>query len=192
MPIKVKPIFSSILPACQVVLAVILLHWGYGTFRRYPDLDIPPIGTGVLLCHGINAPAVLVQNIARIVLPMALNRKWKLSGQWYSVDDLFFFAAVVILWYAVGRKVDRIKLPSPQTQMTLVKIALNVFVALWGACLFYMAILIFRDPGQGGNWVGSSVEGVLFLAWSITLVAVYGWRLANMVRHRSSGGWPGL
>jgi hypothetical protein len=186
MPMRIKLKFSSILAACQFVLAVILLHWGYGTSRLYPGLDIPPMGTGVFLCHGINAPAVLVQNIARIVLPVALSRTWKLYGQWYGIDDLFFFFAVIILWYAVGRKLDRINSPNPHTQMTLAKTALNVFVVLWGACLFYMAILIFRDPGRRGNWVGNTIEGILFLAWSITLVAVYGLRLANLLRHRSS------
>lgn len=92
------------LAAIQLVVAAILLQLGYrAPLLHGSELYVP---TERLICLGLNAPARLFKFLDPIY--------WGEKFDWlprsmfgFYVDDLFFLAGVIIVWYLVGRALDR-------------------------------------------------------------------------------------
>jgi len=184
----------------QLVLAIALMQWGYWATKHRPGkFDTVYVSTPSLLCDGLDAPAAVLRMLYR----MFLERLWPGVDLWnvagFGIDDLIFLAGVAILWYLVGRSLDRRvfgTLPAAEIGSTRYKVR-QVVQMLWGGMVLWMLIQEFKqdqleDPlstrilvalGNYNNGVGCILRDLGFLAWSLVLLL----RPAVSLAKRSAG-----
>jgi len=175
--------FSLLLPALQVPLAIAL--WEMGRFAQVPRrLDTLYSPTSTMVSFGINAPAVFFR---ALVFPLTRGNLWRPPDfLGFELEQLAFFVGVGILWYVVGRVLDRRrsnKLRIPR-RITAGELVLNLLFVLLGLAILLEGIQGFRNPGRWNNRLGNYMEGTLFVAWSLVLIGIPVLRLAK----RKHGG----
>src|SRR6266566_27636 len=117
-----------IIPAAQLVLALILLYWGNHT-KAPPHSDTPFVPSVTLICFGINAPALFLRALgAGLGTPRMDKAPVMLSG--FGLDELFFLVGVVLCWYLVGLWLDSRTFPQVKADRLRIK---NLVLSL-GAC----------------------------------------------------------
>jgi len=169
--------FSLILPLAQLPLAVAMLEWARRVVapQRWDTFYWP---TPALVCYGINGPAIFFK---LLVFPFTRGQPFwpSVSMLGYGLEDLSFFVGVVILWFFVGRALDRIMSVEelPERRLIGLSVLLNVFVAFLGIALFLLGIKSLRTPGRWNNYSGNVTESILFLAWAFILIVVASLRL---------------
>jgi len=170
------------LPMVQVVIAIFLLEWGYRAPSPFPrggdELYIP---TEHMICHGINAPAWQLSFLVELIpIPdVTLFHLYK--------GDFAFLGCVVVVWYLVGRMLDRriLHQTSAPAGTTPGKSLLNFFLVILGGWFLYSSIEALRLPGRWNNYTGNIAEGILFLAWSFVLILIPGRMLMKTLRNKS-------
>jgi hypothetical protein len=179
---------AIVLPAAQFVAAVIMLYIGGCVEavkdRLFDSLYFPTISS---ICRGINAPAALFKPV--LLLFVFVPENWdraftRIFG--YSVNPSFFIG-VVVVWYLVGRQVDRRRLPrdllAPQKlTSTILK---RIFLVLAGVVILLLGLRELANPGMFNNFLGTKVEGTLFIVWSAALVILPVAATVNQVRGRT-------
>jgi hypothetical protein len=170
---------AVVLPVIQFSVATTLLQWGY----RAPapnglDDYVPAVHR---ICWGLNAPTLPFG-----VLDTVLWRYWPASGwQGWSVlhlypGDVFFLAGVVVVWYLVGRGLDRRRFSeTPPKHRAAVAVAGNLLLLALGGLLFFKGL---ADLAQQRLGYLEHVGGLLTLAWSVSLIFLSGRGLAVTVR----------
>jgi hypothetical protein len=89
---------SLLLPLMQLFLAAGLWDWGHRTATtRVLDTFYWP--TSVLICYGINAPALVLKLLAFPFTRRDQVTPPSISG--YGLEELFFFLGVGILWFTL-------------------------------------------------------------------------------------------
>lgn len=164
---------AALLPIFQVVLAAILLQWA-----------VPPNfywSEPVLICQGLNAPALLFVALTRWP-PIAELAGGRVRGT--SINDIFFLLGVVVVWYFVGRALDRKRGSRQQKQSGAPKSVAAYLVILAAAgILLYLALLDFQNPNFD-SWHHFPERAVLTLAWSTTLAFISARGLLTIIRSR--------
>ena len=84
------------LPAAQVIIAGVL-----ESYSPPPDFEAPPLVTQI--CWGVNAPALFVRGFGTKILDSILP-----DGNTIPVFEICFLAGVVLVWFLVGRALDRL------------------------------------------------------------------------------------
>jgi hypothetical protein len=168
--------FAVLLPILQLLIAVILLQWGYREHGRR-GLDTPYGSTATMVCHGLNAPALLLRALA-LLLPVAMATRVPTLQFGFGLDEIFFLVGVGVLWSLVGGVLDRSR--APKTSKSASNLWLNMFYVVlfvWGGCLMYSAVQALRSPGKWNNPAGNVTEGVLFAIWSLLFISISARRL---------------
>jgi len=158
---------SIILPSVQVPLAIAL--WEWSSHEPHPrKLGYVPWPTDVLICYGINAPAIFFSRLASYPLRMA-SPPWFLAR--YNYAELTFFVGVALLWFLVGTAADR-KMTKFATERQV-----TALTALWHALLLLVGVLVLLEglrgfllPWHRGNYWGTITESILCVAWSVALI----------------------
>jgi hypothetical protein len=177
---------AVLLPITQLAIAASLLQWSY----RIPhpqgvELYSP---TPWLICFGLNAPAL----IFRAVSPAMWGEEYRwfpasIAG-FYS-DEFFFLVGVILVWYLVGRTLDRRSSPRENTNPTFTTaIGATLLLAL-GGILFTSALHLFMFPGNDNPY--HPVRTCLTFAWAVVIIFVSGRRLVRqmpklLVRQKNS------
>lgn len=186
--------FTLLLPAIQLLGAVLLLEWG----RRIlgpRGLDTVYVSTARLFCFGLNAPAILftipalLPTYSSTANPSALDYRILESSIFgFSVAELSFLVGVIVLWFLVGRTIDRYRAFGVQQQWskTGISVVVRVFMIILGACFFVAAVQSFNDFGRYNNPTGNRVQATLFLVWSLVLTILSGSKLVNLFRKANS------
>jgi hypothetical protein len=158
---------SLILPVTHVAAAVAMLELAAHTpFPFPPGGDELYVPTTRMVCMGINAPASLFT-----LLTQAIPLPYITAFRLYT-SDFRFLGWVAVIWYLVGRALDRqISQGTSKRAAGTYVILWNVFLLVLGACLFLLALSPLHWPTRYNNPTGNIVLGMLFLAWSLTLVA---------------------
>jgi hypothetical protein len=168
----------------QLLLAIGLLKWGVWQEHHPPgSFDTAYVATPTFACEGINAPAVFLGNVVRAVAPPRRANE-AVSDKLLGGYNLSFLLGVIILWYLVGRGVDRRISRSAGAQTTVgarVSQALQVIV---GICLLPIGIGYIGSGARLNNALGNTLSGTLFLAWSLVLIALPGATLVKAIRRR--------
>jgi hypothetical protein len=172
---------SLILPVTQVAAAVAMLEWAAHTARPFPphgdELYVP---TTRMVCMGINAPAGLFALLAQAI-PMPDITAFRLY-----TSDFIFLAWVAIIWHLAGRALDRqISQGTSKRAAGISVILWNVFLLVLGVCLFLVALSPLHWPTRYNNPTGNIVSGMLFLAWSLILIAYSGLHLIQTARRKT-------
>jgi hypothetical protein len=168
--------FSIVLPCAQVLLALVL--WRVArhddTFRRL-RLDTLYAPTAWLISNGINAPAILFRWLGHTFDASAVNEAFANRFD-FELSEAAFFVGVAVVWFLVGRAIDRrIALdgatappPSKSAFTAVVFILLGMLGALFAVEGFYG----FKYLGRWNNPHGNLIQDVLFLAWAIALLYI--------------------
>jgi len=183
---KRKLELAVVAPITQFVLATALLL----TAHRIPELwglDTPYVSTPALICYGINAPAALIKALGIFITAEFINRP--LAAYGFGIEDLWFLSGVVIVWYLVGRTLDRFRSgeePQKLRMLSVREIAVSLLLLLLGGYFSYLAVDAFHIFGKWNNPVGNIAEGLLFLVWSFALVLTSAQKLVNRIRSKHS------
>jgi hypothetical protein len=171
---------AVILPVGQVIIALALFEWGERQWVG-KGLFVP---TGRLLCFALNAPALLFLKL------LDLFPDWnapRICGFYF--DEIFFLPGVAVLWYLIGRALDRRRTPhtQPQGRRTIPKALFNLFLVVYGIYFFFTEsvtwfwhrnLLIF-----GG---AHTYDAALYWAWSLVLTLVGVVNFVKAIRPRFS------
>jgi hypothetical protein len=189
--------FAVILPTAQVFVAAILLVWTdlaisivYRYWWRFPRrevyIDACVIATNTV-SHGINAPALLFRGLA-LSLRLQGHPVWGVG-----VEDVFYLAGVVVLWYLVGRTLDRrrLRITTSASRMSTGRVWFNLLLVLWGTLLFVGCFTSFYEltRASGVNihtfYFNSDIWALaLTLVWALILMIFPGLNLAHWIRRR--------
>jgi hypothetical protein len=102
---------------------------------------------GSLVCYGINAPAIFLRLVVFPFTPVGRPRPLP-SIFGYGPEELSFFLGVAILWFVVGKLLDRRrsdKVPS-EKQMTVREALISSFMIVLG---IVMGIALFAEGLEG-------------------------------------------
>jgi hypothetical protein len=173
---------SLLLPLMQLFLAVGLWDGHRTATPRVLDTFYWP--TSVLICYGINAPALVLKLLAFPFTRGDQVTPPSISG--YGLEELFFFLGVGILWFYVGKLLQRASERAPSAKHFGLRQALaNLFFIALGVALLIEGIQGLRTPGKWNNYWGNIAESVLFLVWSLILLAFPGLQVAKGIRWRT-------
>ena len=145
---------------------------------------------------GMGPTRTMAQGVGRVILPNCylIIKRYKWPGNSFTIlelpfygryrarpsmlglrlDEILNFFGVAVVWYLVGRLVDRQFHPSEwPSRMTVGRAAVNVLAFFSGVCVFVGGALpSFRNPWLQNNPRGYLAQGVLLLAWSAALIVV--------------------
>jgi hypothetical protein len=183
--VRRKLSFALALPIVQVAITAVLGVWAdrvdwillANTSRapgRFVHLDLIIIEAR-LIWRGINAPTY------PLYLAGSSNRQ--ILG--FGVGEILYLAAVVVLWYWVGRFFDRRRgLEGPTSQrIKKLKTVCYVLMMAWGIFLLFVSLWTVRAEVSFARSyffrIDAFVVAALFLAWSLILLILAGRRLAG-------------
>jgi hypothetical protein len=181
--------FSLALPPSQVLLALALWEWGRQASRAR-SLDTFYWPTSALVSYGINAPAVFMKLLA---FPFTRGNWFSApSVLGYGLEEVFYFLGVGILWFLIGRKLDKQASGQPHVkeQRALPRVFANLFLVFLGVALLVEGVSGLRNPWKWGNYAGNVVESVFFLAWSLILVGFPGLQVVRGIRWHTPEAQP--
>jgi hypothetical protein len=176
--------FSLVLPVVQLTITGILTLWA----DRAWWLDSPrPQSFAVhvpslviearSIWRGVNAPTFpfCVQEFSPEHVPR------------YGVREGPYLIAVVVLWFLVGRFLDRrrgLRVPGGPG-IGLRKSLIALLVMAWGIFLLYIGLVFLAaNAGLGIPRSDDQFAALLFILWSVILIAFSGLTLARGICHR--------
>ncbi len=179
---------ALVLPIVQVGITAILTQWAdrvswilLGSSRApgpLVHLHLFVIELRVIW-RGVNAPAFPLGQLVW-VLP-----SYRILG--FGVDDLFYLVGVLILWYLIGRKLDRrrIVIPAAESRTTITKILSLLFTLALGMYLFVLSLVNFHEQFSFAREYYTRFDGLavcgLFLIWSLILIISSGLKLRHNI-----------
>ena len=169
------------LPCIQFALATALLYF------EGPSGVPRPIAK--LVCDGLTAPAYLLAKLIYLSLDAALD-VIQIGSAWrtrviygFSLEDIFFLAGVIVVWWLVGRAIDRRAFPKPESRSRTALTWHALLLALGGLLFYaslndYMYPIFFSIPRL-------SYRGILTFVWACSLIYISGRGLARAIRPSS-------
>jgi hypothetical protein len=143
------------------------------------------------VCSGLNAPAVF---FAKLLAAAGIALTWLpglvyLPGLGYDVEigDIFILVGVILVWYLVGRAIDRKRVPRPEVKSrTATVFVWYTFLLGTGGLLTLIGLLDFQQPNFD-NLSHRPYRGILTLLWAVSLIFVASKGLARAIRGRNAG-----
>ena len=170
--------FAHILPLAQLVLAATLLEWD--------RLAGAPLGLNSLyVCYGINAPAMLILWLARLLQVDYISVSWMP----FWLGHLLFLGGVVVLWYLVGRALEqrRSRKPLDRGRAAAAVGIWRTFLVLLGILLMSVSVEMARNGVRNSGGPGDLVAPALFAVWSGILIILPGVQLVKSLLRRRAG-----
>jgi hypothetical protein len=108
-----------------------------------------------------------------------------------SVSEILYLIAVAILWYFVGRLLDRWKGVREEGVSNKRRIFTSVLILVWAGFLLVSGILVFPSPATFASRrfvrPDTLVTYVLHLLWALALIAFSVWELVRGIRQTTTG-----
>ena len=171
MPQKLR--LALVLPVTQVIITAILTLWAdrvtwlliaNSTRVPGPYVRVHLLAISLrLIWRGVNGPTCPIC--------VAGSANYLILG--FSVGELVYLAAVVVLWYLVGRFLDRRRGLQPpaqyqsQTQGTMIAI----LTLVWVIILFLFGLVEIDRSPRGSFHVEAQIICALLFVWSFLLIA---------------------
>jgi len=179
MPQRLR--LALVLPIVQVVMTAMLTLWAdrvtwllVGDGNRVPGafvhLHLLVISLR-LIWRGVNAPT------------------YPLCAAGSTVGELFYFLAVAVLWYFVGRSIDqrRCLQPTASYEGQKRKTTVAVLTLVWGIVLLSLGIIESHRQVSASFRVEAGVIRALFFPWGSILVAIATRKLLRTGRQQKQG-----
>ncbi len=177
---------ALVLPIAQVVIAAILLQWGYRAPTPRGSEFYEP--TASLICRGLNAPALLFRVLTYYLTRSDTTLSWvSRSILGFHAGDLVFLAGVIVVWYFVGWALDHRRTVRTLGRGAIVGglIAHSLVLGL-GGILFSSGLYRLKHPTDNPLHP-VPVEALLTLIWAISLLFISGRGLVRAIRHALCG-----
>lgn len=192
------------LPVAQLLTGILAFYLDHQfSWVFFSDYEGPPTHRTLVfaeqdllakvLCMGISAPALLFCFIGTLPTESRLYTQ-PLSVVGFNLGEILFFLGVVVLWYFIGRAIERHWLSkSPNHKgLTILDFCALLSLMVWGLVLFATDIWFLRYVShlEGGWTLNSFVDfprvAVMSLAliWSMLLVVLPARTLSHALRRR--------
>jgi hypothetical protein len=176
--------FAIVLPIAQILIASVLLLWADRT-------PIPPPNFPVawFLCRALNAPVML------LMIPLGGN--WNFVPQIPFIGRSLFLTSVGVVWYLVGRALDRRGAKPAREPRVVTVLAAQSLLLVAGILLLLIA---WRDVSYpetsfrgafldvvrtvGATPVLGLIGTFLTLAWSVSLIFLSCRTFVRLIRRR--------
>jgi len=178
---------AAILPLAQVIIALGLFKWGHYEQRRVGYALY--VSTGRHLCFAINAPARLLCFVFDDLFPDTFVPN--IFG--YYFDEILILPGVGLVWFLVGRGLDRLRgvPPRSQSRMTIPKAVFNLFLLAYGVYLFWgETVMWFWYRNQLLSAGTHLYDAPFYWAWSIVLILVPVVSFAKVIPHKLASSTP--
>ncbi|HWY07990.1 MAG TPA: hypothetical protein VNY24_14100 [Candidatus Acidoferrales bacterium] len=146
-----------------------------------------------VLCTGISAPALLFWFFGALAAEPRLNTQ-PLSVVGFNLGEILFFLWVVVLWYFIGRAIERHwSSKSPKHKgLTIFDFCVLLSLMIWGLILFVADIWFLRyvSLSEAGWTLNSYLDfpriAVMSMAliWSMLLVLLPARTFSQALRQR--------
>jgi hypothetical protein len=114
---------AVVLPIVQFPIALAIVIWNYVLLERRPAFIIFYRPAATSLCHAMDAPALMVGGLIAEGIRFLMSSVVPLRPNWSSpsiyripLGEVLFLASVVVLWFLVGRVLDRRSLAGVPTR----------------------------------------------------------------------------
>jgi hypothetical protein len=172
-----------VLPVVQIVIAVILLQLDYRTAAPYgSDSYVPAVRW---ICRGLNAPALTF----RMLHPYFWGVTWDWVPRYilgFVADDFLLLVGVAVVWYFVGRAVDKRRSGEVRENQLVIRLAKSAFLLALGGTL---ALAGLREWSQSAIlWLvapGRLVGALLILIWAASLITISCIGIVRVVRQKA-------
>jgi len=163
--------WAVILPAAHVMAAVVMLYVDSHSTPPH-GYHSPYVSTARMILMGLNAPCVLVWGLSLTVLTSISPSLYPGIVFGVAVSDLMFLADVLVLWYLVGRAVDR---RGASQSRGLIEFLVPSLLLVVGAVLSWLGLHDLHEQDR-------PYRGLLMLLWAVSLIFVSVERSIRMAR----------
>jgi hypothetical protein len=147
------------------------------TFQHSPA----PVG---MISRGINFPALVLAYPLRNESQAIYERNSGYALIWIGVNDLGFFFGILVFWYGVARMLDRHTGRTPRNVWTR-----NVRIAgLSCGTIFGVLTGTYSIQMINAHWRPERQIGAFGVAWAVSLIAYFVYRLARELNRESKEG----
>ena len=163
---------ALILPAALFSLTAVSLRYDYNAPQPHGvEYYVGPIR---LICRAVSAPAVALSTLNYYLIGTETKPGLGLSSiLGFYMDDALFLLGVAILWYVVGRALDRrVSAPTEIRRHWVVRVVQSCLSGALGALLLLIAVHDLKNPVTAA----ARICAVLILGWSAILL-LFGGRL---------------
>lgn len=177
---------AVILPIIRFVIAAVLLRPEFGTAAT------SCVPTSRVIFVGLNAPILVHPSLFAVILnDVGPSPTWPWLPQsifGFATFDCFLLMQVIVLWYLVGRALDKRRIPktSGKSGWATSLIAYPLLL-VFGGCLFIEGLLFFALIHRGCSF--GRVPIILAWIWSSTLIFISVRGLSRAIRLRVSAWW---
>jgi hypothetical protein len=187
---KIK--LAILLPIVQVLLTVVLTNWGEAIQLRFGLLN-SHVGSVKYLCLALNGPGLVFRYAEILISPI----KGISDGLAFLLDTVLYLLGVALLWYYVGRQIDRSVSDTPPYRWRIPALGFlfYLFVILWGLKLFFLGSACFyTSDSQNYHSPGDTTRGVILVTWSVVLIVFGASKIVAFARAnaKSSTGSTGV
>jgi hypothetical protein len=163
-----KTKLAILLPIVQVLLTVVLTNWGEAIQLRFGLLN-SHVGSVKYLCLALNGPGLVFRYTEILISPI----KGISHGLAFLLDTVLYLLGVALLWYYVGRQIDRFVSGTPpyRWRIPVLGFLFYLFVILWGLKLFFLGnARFYTSDSQNYHSPADTTNGVIFIIWSMVLI----------------------
>lgn len=164
--------FAIVLPLAMLCIGFMAMRWeNHVQSHLPPKRDFPFVSTATFVFDGLNAPAVLIEGICVELFPVYRVDQPPPTLFGIGIGRAIFWPLVALLWCGVGFLVDcrRARVPLPGRQKGIGTLV-NLLLVCLALVLCYMGIRVVVGTHSPMNPLGSVLEGILFVGWSVILV----------------------
>jgi hypothetical protein len=111
--------------------------------------------------------------------PFRWANYWPIEIGRITLDDLFFFFGVFVLWHQVGKVLD-------QQISKKTRVSMSVGNVLWDLALVALGVILISAGIKRIPLTWTRANQILFLTWGLVLVIFPGLELLNAFRRKSS------
>lgn len=164
-----------LLPAIQIVIAVLLLIVGNNQMAAHRGQDVyfgPPANW---ICYALNAPAT--------VLRSAVMYLWEKLGRPFdthviAIDNAIFILGVGLVWFLVGAGIEvwlrKGRNVDPLVSAGPLRLVIDLSLMLLGLAFVVLVGYGTRDLLRMQSLASAITQAALYAIWGLVLLIVYG------------------
>lgn len=180
------------LPVTQLLIGIVAFYANHQfSWVFFSDYKGPPTHRAFVLaklalfakvfCMGVSAPALLFWFFGAFAAESRPDTQ-PLSVVGFNMGEILFFLGVVVLWFSIGRAIERYWSckPSNHRELSISERCVLILLMVWGVLLLATDIWFLRDLSLSNNgWTPNSFLDFpriavmsMALIWSMLLIVL--------------------
>src|ERR1043165_5921916 len=163
--------FTVLLPLLNSACGVAI--WAIGEYGKHSSRG------GVLdgitkLYAGLNAPAAAVT--------LVVNEAQSRTEPAPLMASVEFLLISILVWYGIGRIIDRTRDPTPQPENRVTAISICALAAVFSVFLLFPGIVLAINAKTHHDPTETMAEAAAILVWALILFIAFAWELKRILR----------